>query len=307
MKFVVQVPIDHINPKGAFQSGEGVRVLGAAIERAGIWGALLSEHPIPWAEWLNNAPGGHDTLDPFSSLAFLATVTTRLMVISNVVVLPYRNPFITAKAAATLQILSDNRFIMGAGVGYQKQEFEALGVAFADRGALTEEALETIRRIWQGGAVVKKGRRFNAVGNEPRPVPSPPPPIWLGGGAPPALERAARLGDGWMPYFTRPSGNPDIQRASISSTADLAAKVQRVHDMRAGFGRTTPFEIAVGLPNAPKTLPNAAETARIVETIHGLKAAGTTCLWTTLPVASRAAYLESLAWFGEQVIPACTA
>src|SRR5205823_125495 len=111
----------------------------------------------------------HDCLDSFTALSFFAAASKTLKVVTNVIVLPYRNPFITAKAASTLQVLSDNRFVLGVGVGYMKEEFDALGVPFNQRGALTDEALETIRMAWKGGAVVKQGRHFNAIGNEPRP------------------------------------------------------------------------------------------------------------------------------------------
>ena len=101
--------------------------------------------------------------------------------LAYILVLPYRNPFLTAKAAATLQIILGDRLLLGVGIGYQREEFEALGVRYEERGALMDEAIETIRQAWAGGPVVRQGRHFNAVGNEPRPVPRPAPPIWIGG------------------------------------------------------------------------------------------------------------------------------
>src|SRR6516162_2458791 len=125
MKFGLALPIGRIEPKAEFQSGEAVRVFATALERAGVSGACLSEHPAPSAEWLHNDPAGHDCLDPLTALAFVAAATTRLTVFTNVLVLPFRNPFLTAKAAATLQVLSDDRLVLGVGVGYQKAEFDA--------------------------------------------------------------------------------------------------------------------------------------------------------------------------------------
>lgn len=301
MKFILHAPIDAIHPKGDWQSGEGAREIARAIERSGADGAFLTEHPAPETHWLHNDPGGHDTLDPFVALAFLAAVTTRLMVVSNIICLPFRNPFITAKAAATLQVLSDNRFIMGVGVGYQKEEFDALGVPFKERGALTDEALETIRLAWKGGSVVKKGRYFNAVGNEPRPIPSPPPPIWVGGGSDKALERAANSGDGWMPYFTQPTLNPELKASSVDSMETFAKKVKVLKDRRYELGKTGQFDIVVGSPFRPKTITRT-DSEKFLGIAHELQTAGATWISAILRSSGRASYLEKVAWFGEEII-----
>jgi probable F420-dependent oxidoreductase len=300
MKFGLALPLGRINPKG-FQSGAAVREVAQAVERAGVAGASVSEHPAPDAHWLHNDPAGHDCPDPFTSLAFVAAATTRLMVFTNVLVLPYRNPFITAKAAATLQVLSDNRFILGVGVGYQKSEFDALGAPFHERGALTDEALDTIAMAWKGGAVVKQGRHFNAVGNEPRPVPAPPPPVWIGGGSDKAVERAARAGDGWIPHFVGPTEDPIVRRSSVVSMDHFAEKIDRLKELRASLGRTGPFDIAPGSPFRPKST-TAADAERLLQDAHDVAARGATWMWTTLPAPSVAGYLESIAWYGEEVI-----
>lgn len=253
MKFGLALPLGRIHPRGEFQFAEAVREIALAVERAGVSGASLSEHPAPDAEWLHNDPAAHDALDPMTALAFVAAATKRLAVFTNVLVLPYRNPFLTAKAAATLQVLSDHRLILGVGVGYQKAEFEALGVPFRQRGALTDEALETIKLAWQGGSVVKQGRSFNAVGNEPRPVPSPPPPIWVGGASDKALERAARWGDGWIPHFSVPTNDPVVMQSSMVSMEDFAKKVDWLKESREKIGRSGPFDIAPGSLFRPKT------------------------------------------------------
>jgi probable F420-dependent oxidoreductase len=301
MKFGVSLPIGKIEPKGEFQTAAAVREIALGVERAGAAAAGLSEHPAPDADWLHNDPAGHDCLDPLTALAFVAAATSRLMVYTNVVVLPYRNPFLTAKAAATLQVLSDNRLILGVGAGYQKAEFAALGAPFHERGALADEALETIRLAWLGGAVAKQGRRFEAVGNEPRPVPSPAPPIWVGGAADKALERAARWGDGWIPYFTVPSNDPGVLQASVTSMEQFAEKVARLKELRAAMGRSGPFDIAPRPPVHPLKA-DRSEADRLLEAAHRLQDLGATWMWTPLPAPSRAGYLESVAWYGEEVI-----
>jgi probable F420-dependent oxidoreductase len=303
MKFGLSLPLGRISPPGEFQSGEAVREIALAMERAGVAAASLSEHPIPDAEWLHNDPAAHDALEPLTALAFVAAATKQLSVFTNVMVLPYRNPFLTAKAAATLQVLSDNRLILGIGVGYQQAEFEALGVPFRQRGALTDEALETIKLAWQGGRVVKKGRSFNAVGNEPRPVPSPSPPIWVGGASDKALERAVRWGDGWIPHFSVPTNDPVVMQSSMVSMEDFRKKVDGLREARDKLGMSGPFDIAPGSLFRPKTTTRS-DADQFLEGARKLAACGATLLWTPLPAPSRAAYLENVAWFGEEVIAA---
>ena len=169
MKFALNIPLARIQPGNGEAAGNEVRNLVRALEEGGLDACLTSEHPAPSAHWLHNDPGGHDCTDPLTAFAYVAACTAKLKLFTNVIVLPYRNPFLLAKAAATLQILSGGRLMLGVGVGYQQEEFEALGVSYAERGALADEALETIRQIWAGGEVVRQGRHFNAPGNESRP------------------------------------------------------------------------------------------------------------------------------------------
>ncbi len=223
------------------------------------------------------------------------------MVMTNVVVVPYRNPFLTAKAAATLQVLSGGRFIFGAGTGYQVGEFEALGVPFNKRGALMDEALETIRMAWAGGAVVKKGMSFDAKGNEPRPVPDPAPPIWIGGGSEKAVERAAIWGDGWSPFFALPTNDPNVEASSVTSIEQLRTKYAHCRELRAKLGKTGPFDLCIGVPVRLKAGDN--DTARAYfDKVQELSAAGVTWVTVALPGKTRAQFLDNLAWFGEEVV-----
>jgi probable F420-dependent oxidoreductase len=300
MKFILQAGVDRVHSKSV-RVGETISKIAAAIEKSGAYGCLLSEHPAPDTNWLHNDPAAHDCLDSMTALAFMAQASTNLRVITNVLVLPYRNPFITAKAGATLQVLSDNRFIMGVGVGYQKEEFEALGVPYKERGALTDEALETIHEIWKGGAVVKKGRHFNAPGNEPRPVPNPAPPIWVGGGSDKAVERSAKYGDGWMPHFSHPTNDPVVKASSVVSMEHFGEKVARLKEMRVKFGKAPDCALAVGAPVRPKTT-TPKDVDIFLENTRKLQSYGVNYQWTTLPAASETQYLEAVAWFGEEII-----
>ena len=112
-------------------SGSGIGAVTAAAEAAGFHGFGFTDHPAPTQRWLES--GGHDAVDPFVAMGFAAARTTTLRLIPNVVVLPYRNPFVVAKSGATLDLLSGGRFTLAVGVGYLKREFAALGVDFEER------------------------------------------------------------------------------------------------------------------------------------------------------------------------------
>lgn len=138
--------------------------------------------------------------DPIATLGYLAARTTRVRLMTNVFIAAYQPPLATAKAFATLDRLSNGRTIVGIGAGHVEGEFDALGVSFSGRGAITDRALDVISTAlaeeWtdHGDA--------GQVGQRPRPVQQPRPPIWIGGSGKPALRRVATLGDGWIPQAT---------------------------------------------------------------------------------------------------------
>lgn len=300
MRYSVAIPVGDISP-GEFQTQGAISEMASALEQAGVDACCVTDHPAPSAEWLHSAGLSHDALDPFAALSFIAAVSTRLMLQTNIVVLPYRNPFITAKAAATVQVLSGGRLILGVAPGYQKPEFEALGVDFHKRGVLTDESLDTIRLAWAGGVVVKEGRAFNARGNEPRPVPDPPPPIWVGGASDKAIERAARTGDGWCPFFADPRQSKVNQQAAIQSLDHLAVRIRQIDELRAGFGRTGAFDIEIN-PRRDLSFGTSTEVQEYVDEIAALADTGVTWVTVTPPHQSRAAYIENVQWFAEEII-----
>jgi probable F420-dependent oxidoreductase len=299
MRFTAELPLGVAEPEGEFQSMPAIAEMARALEGAGIDAAFITDHPAPDAEWLNSV--GHDALDPFAGLAFLAAASTRLMLNTSIVVLPYRNPFVTAKAAATVQVLSGGRLILGVGVGYQEAEFKALGVDFRRRGALTDEALEAIRKVWAGGVVTMKGSTFEAAGVQARPAPKPAPPIWVGGASGKALERAARWADGWCPFYSNPGMGANDQDSGVQSMDHLRELVGKLQEKRVAFGRTGPFDVVLG-PRMRIKQPSAEAAERYLKSLEELKAAGVT--WTTVNIAhpSRAAYVELVQWFGEAVV-----
>jgi probable F420-dependent oxidoreductase len=138
-------------------------------------------------------------LDVLAALAYLAGMTNRIRIGVSVLVLPYRPAVLTAKQVATIQELSDERMILGVGVGWMKPEFDALGVEVHKRGAATTETLRVLHHLFGNrDAIAYRGKlvKFPAFVFEPHPK---RPPIWVGGGSPKALERVVEFGDGWHP------------------------------------------------------------------------------------------------------------
>lgn len=138
-------------------------------------------------------------LEPLALLSHLAAVVPRVRLGTSVLILPYRNPIIVAKMLATIDQLSHGRVIFGAAVGWMEEEFRALKVPFAERGALSDESLRIIRALWTQEVVTHQGTfyQYEDMQASPRPVQQPAPPIWIGGNSARARRRVAELGDGW--------------------------------------------------------------------------------------------------------------
>ena len=152
-------------------------------------------------------PGGGDALDIFSLMTFVGSRTTTLRLVSSVLVVPQRNPLVMAKTLATIDLLTDGRVTVGIGVGWMREEFEALGVPWFDRrGAVTDEYLRIFKLLWTTPEASYSGEfyRFDTLRCLPLPVQKPHPPIWVGGNSKAALRRTARFGDGWHPVGANP-------------------------------------------------------------------------------------------------------
>jgi probable F420-dependent oxidoreductase len=231
-------------------------LLGAAraAEAAGLDEAWVVDHiAIP----PDDAEGsGGRYLDPLTALAWLAGATARIGLGTAVLVVPYRPALPTAKAIATLQELSDGRLALGVGVGWMAPEFAALGVPRARRARITDETLTQWRRWFEGDHAEANGQPFLF---RPRPE---RPPIFVGGQPPHALERAVRLGEGWMPMGADP--------------AKLRPHAERLRSLAQLHGRA-PLEIvalgALPLDDPPRARAQLAELAEIGVTrvAHGAR------------------------------------
>ncbi len=286
-------------------SGAGVAKVAAAAEAAGFSGFGFTDHPAPTQRWLES--GGHDALDPFVAMGFAAAHTTTLRLIPNVVVLPYRNPFVVAKAGATLDLLSGGRFTLAVGVGYLKREFAALGVEFDERADLVEEALQVIRSVWTADDITFEGRHFTANGitAHPRPVTQPHPPIWIGGNTGAARRRVAAYGDGWCP-FPAPAVLAKTARTSSMETLDeLKAGIDDLHRRCEAVGRD-PSALDVTFSNAAGGNPadDDFNADAFLDGSEKLAALGVTWIQVQVPGDSLAHAVEAVEKFGRLVIDA---
>jgi probable F420-dependent oxidoreductase len=224
MRFIFQYPDFHGTDGDMLDAGT-VTELATAAEQAGWRGFAFTEHPAPSAKWLES--GGHQSLDPFVALAHVAAVTTEMKLLTYLAVLPYRNPSLLAKSAATVDKLSDGRFILGVGTGYLKPEYFALGVDFDERNVLFDEALDVMPMHWSGEPFDYEGTHFNCRNVIGRPTPVQQPiPIWIGGNAKLTLRRIAERAQGWMP-LTGPSGMfSTVRSPEVSSTDDILDRLE---------------------------------------------------------------------------------
>lgn len=195
-----------------FADPDYLRALGPAAEDRGFHSLWVGEHVVLFDEYGSRYPyavdgriplgGTHGLLEPFTALSFLAAGTFRIRLGTGICLVPQRNPVYTAKQAADLDWVSGGRLDLGVGVGWLREEFEALGVPFARRGARCRDYLEAMKRLWCDEVSSHEGEFYTLppCRQYPKPVQLPHPPIHFGGESEAALRRVADLGQGWLGF-----------------------------------------------------------------------------------------------------------
>jgi probable F420-dependent oxidoreductase len=218
-----------------FTTAELLSAVGREAEERGVGTIWVGEHVVTFEDYASSYPYSDDgriplptgtgLLEPFTTLAFLAAQTSRVRLGTAMCLLPQRNPVYTAKEVATLDWLSHGRVDFGVGVGWLREEFDALEVPWAQRGARTDDYLEVLRSLWCEDPSSFAGAHYSLAPchQYPKPVQDPHPPIHIGGESDAALRRTARLGQGWH-SFNRPP-------------ADLAAPLARLVELLGAEGR----------------------------------------------------------------------
>ena len=259
-----------VYPQTEFGSDPGaIREFAQSAEALGYTHILAYEHvlgakpPRP-GEWPGPYTYEHPFHEPFILFSFMAASTKRIGFITGILILPQRQTVLVAKQAAALDILSGGRLRLGVGLGWNAVEYEALGEDFHTRGRRIEEQVQLLRRLWTEPLVEFCGRwhQVSTAGLNPMPV-QQPIPLWFGGYVPAALERIARLGDGWLP------GHRTAEEAR-SSLALLDEALKRAGRKEARQNGTFGIE-----PRLPYGMGDPAEWLR---TIAGWQGVGATHL-----------------------------
>ena len=296
MRVSVGLPTHRVDLGDEFVSADGLAEMTVAAEQAGFWAVSVTDHPFPSDTWMKY--GGHFALDPFSTLAYMGAASSTIKLHTNLLVVAYRNPWLAAHQVATLDRLSGGRVVLGVGAGYLEPEFDVLGADFANRNDVTDDAIVKMKQAWTGESIDGHTMR-------PTPAQAGGPPIWIGGNSKRAARRAVELADGWSPF---PSGNPKIaertRTTSIMSPADLKAMIDYTKEQAEKVGRTAPLDV-IFMPISMTMFADAPEWTPdgVVEEVHALAEAGMTGMTVTFEAESRKELAETLARFGEDVLP----
>ena len=156
----VAMPIDHVETAHAFWSQDAIVEIAKAADEAGFGAATVTDHPVPSSRWLD--AGGHFAQDPFVMLGLVGAVTKRIKLMTNIVVLPYRNPFVTARSVSSLE-RSPAEHDLRHGAGYLKADYKALGVDFYTRNDLMDEYIRAMKAAWTA-RISLRGYRYIAMG-----------------------------------------------------------------------------------------------------------------------------------------------
>ncbi len=235
MEFGVVLP--HIGAFAREHVVERIQTVAQQADDLGFHSVWVGDHVVFPAQLESKYPyhpegrfpvdSNDNFLDPLTVLTYVSACTKTVRLGTGVLIVPYRNPILTAKMVATMDVLSNGRVILGSGAGWLKEEFEFLHAPYHERGDQTDEYLHVMQALWTQDEAQFDGRyeKFTGVKCEPKPVQKPYPPIWIGGHSKRALRRTATLGDGWYGHvFWR---DPDGFAKDIVSIKGLAEQAGR--------------------------------------------------------------------------------
>ena len=294
MNYGVVLPIWQLTAREA----ESLTVRAEAL---GLDGVFIPDHILAKPATTQHY-GGHWP-DPFSLLAYLAGRTQRIRLGASVIVLPYRNALVAAKAAATVDQVSGGRFIFGVGVGWDEAEFVDLRLPFRERGRLSDDYIRAIKAAWANDVPEYSGAyvTFSGATFAPRPAQQPHPPIWVGGApggiSAPAVRRCAELGDAWHPLGL--------------SLDDIEKGYATLRDLAARRGRRAPLGLAprnlLDLTDGAKGGGRAAfqgSVADVAADIRRVRGLGAEWMTFDLPRAGVPAMMHAMERLAREVKPA---
>lgn len=234
-----------------------------------------------------------------SAAGFLLGATQRIHLLTYICPIPYHNPLVWAKAIASVDHLSGGRLALGLAAGHLRREFEAIGVPFEKRGAISDEYLRAMKALWTSDLPEFRGQfvNFSNMVFEPKPFQKPHPPLLIGGDAKPVLRRAAALGDGWLPWLT--------------TRSEMKDALAYIHDQPEMQGRSRPFEVFTLLAEIAEDdrlnfdrMRYPKERDEIIDLVSRLHEAGATGVVVHLPrTGSYEECLDWVRWFSGEIIP----
>ena len=275
-----------------------MRAIASQGEELGFDAIALSDHPAPSAKW--RRAGGHNTVEPAVALAFFAAATSTIRLMTHLYVLPFRNPYLSAKTLTSLDIVSGGRLIAGVGAGYLRSEFAALGVDFDKRVALFDESLTALRQIWTHPDEPVSGSNFAASGelNLDAPIQKPHPPLWIGGNSVATLRRVVEHGSGWSAVIAPASMASSVRTAAIEGVDDFSRAVDKLRVMLTASGRD-PNSVQIQVDVPAVDFDDAAAVSRLDEYVSGMTRAGATRILAHADASSVAAAETYLTRFAQ--------
>ena len=237
-------------------------------------------------------------LDQLTVASFISGQTSKARILTSVLVLPHRSAVLAAKMLASIDVLSNGRLTVGCGVGWLREEFEAIGApAFDERGFVANEYISCFKELWTKDNPSFDGEyiQMSDIIFEPKPTQKPYPPIWIGGESPAALRRAAELGDGWYPLGSNP-------RFPLQTAEQFSNALEKIYRHGENIGRDfTKFDLAYSSQSS-----FTETTDQIVENIRAFKAVGVQHLMVSLGATFSApvsATIESMERFASEIAP----
>lgn len=236
MQFGLSAPF-----RGPLANARDIRTIAQKAEEFGYAILTVSDHIVvprqvapnyPYSdsgEFAWTADGSTDCMEQFTVLAWLAAITSKIRLLTSVIVIPHRNPLFMAKSLATTDRLSDGRVTVGVGAGWMREEFEALNIPdFDARGRVTDEYIRVMKTLWTEDLASHDGEfiKFTDVAADPKPVQKPHPPIWVGGESMPAIRRTVALGNAWYPFGSNPRFRMDKVETFVARRDKLFAKAE---------------------------------------------------------------------------------
>lgn len=307
-------------PRGMGMQTDAIVTMAAKAEALAYDYVAVSDHIVvpkgiestyPYSEdgsWAGAAVG--ECGDQLTVMAYLAAMTSKIRLLSSVMVVPHRQALLTAKILATIDVMSEGRLTVGCGAGWMAEEFAALQTApFAERGQVTDDYIQAFKTLWTLDDPTSDSPyvRFADVDFDPKPVQKPHPPIWVGGESAPAMRRAARFADAWYPG----SANP---RFRINTPQIYAQKSAQLEEMAGAAGRD-PASIErayfVMQPVSPEAQKDDAGERRmftgaaadVAGDIDAFAAVGVTTMILIFQTHDLPALVDRMSWFAEEVRP----